>query len=202
MLRLHETCTVNGCDRPHKARGLCQTHYMQFKRGAPITETIKSRVRDKPPECVEDGCSNPVKANGLCATHYQRKLRRGFTTYPDRKRPPKPCKVEGCEDILYAKGLCHAHYLRRKTMKSYGTDETEFFRLHKQQGGLCLICEQPERSVNGLSGKTKALAVDHCHTSGAVRGLLCSSCNIGLGLFQDSPELLLNAAQYLLRHKT
>lgn len=202
MLRLHETCTVNGCDRPHKARGLCQTHYMQFKRGAPITETIKSRVRDKPLECVEDGCSNPVKANGLCKMHYQRKLRHGFTKYTDRKRPPKPCSVEGCGDILYAKGLCHSHYLRRKTMQAYGADETEFFRLHEQQSGLCLICEQPEATTDWRSGKTKALALDHCHTSGAVRGLLCSSCNRGLGLFQDNPEILINAAQYLLRHRT
>jgi hypothetical protein len=34
MRKEHETCTMDGCDRPHKARGYCQTHYMQLKRGS------------------------------------------------------------------------------------------------------------------------------------------------------------------------
>ena len=51
----------------------------------------------------------------------------------------------------------------------------------------CVIC-----------GNTGKLVVDHDHTTGAVRGMLCSSCNLGLGKFKDDPELLEYARIYLL----
>lgn len=41
------------------------------------------------------------------------------------------------------------------------------------------------------------LSIDHCHETGAFRGLLCSECNFGLGKFKDDPELLLAAVEYL-----
>jgi hypothetical protein len=57
------------------------------------------------------------------------------------------------------------------------------------QGGRCAICgETPER-----------LVVDHCHASGMVRGLLCQSCNFGIGHLRDSVERLQSAIQYLKR---
>lgn len=58
-----------------------------------------------------------------------------------------------------------------------------------QQGGVCAICEshQPER----------ALVVDHCHVSGRVRGLLCTKCNLGLGIFRDSAEIMGRAIRYV-----
>lgn len=61
----------------------------------------------------------------------------------------------------------------------------------KTQGGRCAICPK-KVSLDG-----KALSVDHCHTSGKIRGLLCSECNRGIGYFTDNPELLEAAAAYL-----
>lgn len=48
----------------------------------------------------------------------------------------------------------------------------------------------------------RSLAVDHCHTTGTVRGLLCYSCNMVIGLSQDRAAVLLNAAEYLLQYET
>ena len=45
----------------------------------------------------------------------------------------------------------------------------------------------------------KYLAIDHCHESGIVRGLLCMPCNTGLGNFKDNVQTLLNAIKYLER---
>ena len=69
------------------------------------------------------------------------------------------------------------------------------------QRGLCLICNEPERTQNAKSGKTLWLAVDHCHTSGKVRGLLCSKCNTALGLFKDNTKNLQGAIKYLKKQK-
>ena len=76
--------------------------------------------------------------------------------------------------------------------KCYGIDIEEFERMNKIQNGLCCICQRPERS-----SKTNNLSVDHCHKTGKIRGLLCMSCNIGLGLFEDEPSRLSNAIKYL-----
>ena len=59
------------------------------------------------------------------------------------------------------------------------------------QGGVCAICSRTDERLS--------LARDHCHRTGAWRGLLCGRCNKGLGLFNDSPELLMAAADYVKR---
>lgn len=55
----------------------------------------------------------------------------------------------------------------------------------------CGICKTHQKDLS------IALAVDHCHKTGAIRGLLCRKCNLSLGGFQDSEELLKQAIQYL-----
>jgi len=66
------------------------------------------------------------------------------------------------------------------------------------QGGVCAICKQPE--THKRNGKVKALAVDHHHGTGKVRGLLCSDCNTGIGKLKDSPDVLQSAIDYLRKH--
>lgn len=64
------------------------------------------------------------------------------------------------------------------------------------QDHACAICEAPTWEHQ------KRLHVDHDHATGAVRGLLCSTCNLALGGFKDSPQLLESALRYLQRIKT
>ena len=61
-----------------------------------------------------------------------------------------------------------------------------------KQNHACAIC--------GRVMKDK-LFLDHCHKSGKLRGLLCCTCNSGLGMFKDNPELLDNAIRYLKGEK-
>ena len=193
-------CQIDGCTRPHKARGLCQTHYAQRLRGSDFSP-IRSRVREKPPECVEDGCAEPVKSKGLCKMHYQRLLRHGHTRYRDRKKPAKQCLIDGCDNILYAKDLCHPHYAKQRKWQAYGVDAARYQEMLREQGGVCAICAQPERAPDKASGKTKDLAIDHDHVTGAVRALLCSACNTAIGLFNDDDALLAKAQSYVLYHR-
>lgn len=72
----------------------------------------------------------------------------------------------------------------------YGLTPDEVERMKAAQGNACALC-----------GKTpaKGLVIDHDHKTGAVRALLCSSCNTGLGHFRDDPALLARAIEYLHR---
>lgn len=79
--------------------------------------------------------------------------------------------------------------------RRYGITSEEYLQMLDNQGGKCAICEVE----NCLTGR--ALAVDHCHDTGKIRGLLCSNCNIGLGNFKDSLELLKKSVQYLSKFK-
>jgi formate dehydrogenase maturation protein FdhE len=81
---------------------------------------------------------------------------------------------------------------RRETLWArYGLREDEYARRVMEQNGLCAICGEAP------SGKRSKLFIDHQHGSKAVRGLLCSHCNSGLGYFKDSPARLASAIAYL-----
>lgn len=82
-------------------------------------------------------------------------------------------------------------HLRRK----YGLERADFDRMVVEQGNRCRICR---REPNG-NGHHARLHVDHCHTSGRVRGLLCSNCNTMIGLAGEDPKVLLAAVEYLER---
>lgn len=76
--------------------------------------------------------------------------------------------------------------------RAYGLDVGEYDRLFAAQGGRCAICGDTDS--RGQKGRFK---VDHCHSTGKIRGLLCNWCNLGLGKFKDSPDLLNKALVYL-----
>lgn len=81
----------------------------------------------------------------------------------------------------------------------YGISQDEYNDLFQRQGGVCAICEQPETKKSSAGG-VAALAVDHDHITGAVRGLLCHACNLILGNAKDDPMLLMKSIQYLQGH--
>lgn len=77
----------------------------------------------------------------------------------------------------------------------YGIDLLTYDLMFRKQNGRCAICEQIETQKVGDT--TCMLSVDHCHTTGKVRGLLCHKCNKALGLFDDNLDYLNSAIKYL-----
>lgn len=73
---------------------------------------------------------------------------------------------------------------------TYGLTPEEYDAQLQAQGGVCAIC-------GNVCETGRRLAVDHDHDTGAPRGLLCASCNQGLGKFRDNPALLRNAQEYV-----
>ena len=81
-------------------------------------------------------------------------------------------------------GICSHRKLK------YGMSLEDYEQLLADQGGVCKIC-------GGNRQPQKALGVDHDHTTGAVRGLLCGKCNSALGFMEDSVEWLQNLINHL-----
>jgi len=82
---------------------------------------------------------------------------------------------------------CNSAYQRAWKLDSeYQLTQDRYESMLKEQGGVCLICYSSNK-----------LVIDHDHSTGKVRGILCDHCNRGLGYFRDNPESLLTAANYL-----
>ena len=84
--------------------------------------------------------------------------------------------------------------------KTYGIGLEEYEARLTQQNGVCAICKKPS-ATRHQSGQLRWLSVDHNHATGQVRGLLCNSCNHGLGAFKDEISLLEAAIEYLKKHQ-
>ena len=88
----------------------------------------------------------------------------------------------------------------------YGISYTEYAEMHARQGGVCAICglketsKLPGRKTKDSDSRTRDLSVDHDHATGAIRNLLCNSCNHILGEAKDNSKILRAAADYLDRH--
>ena len=85
----------------------------------------------------------------------------------------------------------HKEAAYRYNIKKYGLTVEQYEQMHSAQEGKCRICQcSPER-----------LSVDHCHKTGAVRGLLCGKCNSALGMVDDSADVLKNMIEYVGRYR-
>lgn len=110
-----------------------------------------------------------------------------FTERGRAWRAANPDRAKACANARYAQN--RERIRQQKLTRTFGLGPNEYERMLAEQSGLCAICSLPP-------GET-ALAVDHDHETGAVRGLLCSRCNMALGGFRDSPEILTAALEYL-----
>ena len=81
------------------------------------------------------------------------------------------------------------YFLKHK----FGITELQYNEMLENQNNACAICKSTESG----DVRTTKLSVDHCHETGVVRGLLCSSCNKAIGFMKDSTENLKNAIEYL-----
>ncbi len=131
----------------------------------------------------------------------EKALDAGLSTYV----PETPCRhghslryvgsgncVE-CAKQSVAKKAAQGYQRWRRIEKEYGLTREEYEELRNKQDSKCAICS------NTFISDTKT-HVDHCHSTGKVRGLLCGPCNQALGLFKEDLTLLEKASLYLAKH--
>jgi hypothetical protein len=115
----------------------------------------------------------------------------------------KSYRCKSCDKV--ARQAYHkAHPERVKTKHrnnrrrwAYGLEPSAFESLLSSQNGQCAICNVLLDQSFGRHHKPNKLVVDHCHSTGKVRGLLCTMCNKGIGLLKDDPALIESALLYL-----
>ena len=86
---------------------------------------------------------------------------------------------------------------RAKTLKGYGLTPETYMEMFEAQNFTCAICGG---DTHKGSKRAPNFTVDHNHSTGKTRGILCHACNRGIGLFQDSPQIIQNAIDYLEKH--
>jgi hypothetical protein len=86
-----------------------------------------------------------------------------------------------------------ANQLKSRLSRFYGLTLDRFWAMAARQGNRCAICRE-------LPIGYARLSVDHCHTTGKVRGLLCTNCNAAIGMFREDPGRLRAAIRYLEKH--
>lgn len=126
--------------------------------------------------CIAKNCTRPLFEENYCKTHSPRLQREARLKNPERFK---------------------GYSLQR----DYGMSVVDYNDLLKNQGGLCAVCGVPDGSERSNNNGSKRLSVDHDHVTGAIRGLLCASCNQALGQMMDSSVLLRKAADYLDAHE-
>ena len=110
--------------------------------------------------------------------------------YPERRKESTQKYAEANKQ--YMSDRQRKYHLKLK----FNITEADYERMMSEQDGKCAICFRTEPT-----GRWKRLAVDHCHKTNKIRGLLCDKCNRGMGLLEDSVELLQSAVNYLKERK-
>lgn len=197
---IDRSCSEPDCDRPFYARNRCSIHYVRAKKRGEFGN----------PPCPTPGCAGFVTIRGLCDYHYHAARIAGLINHENKRQCTNaPCNkigvtrgycsacyskltwrgtigthrciISGCQSLTFRRGgRCKVHEYRRA---EYGASDSELIEM--QSKPFCVICGRPARHI------------DHCHRTSKIRGLLCRQCNSALGLFQDRPDLLRRAAEYL-----
>lgn len=147
--------------------------------------------------CTLENCTRETRALGLCDTHYRRKkqgLDPAAAITRKSRKPREECLVIGCVRISDFKNLCGTHY--RNSL-----------RHHIPVNEYVLLMDSPCGCCGTFTATLSDRHIDHDHTccpgtyscGKCVRGILCNTCNVGIGFFHDSVEKLQQAINYLQR---
>lgn len=176
--------------------GLCECGCGEKTRLSKGNNPAKGHVLGQPLRYIRGHMSRVTHANRLVRTH----CRHGHELAEVGRLDCLTCRslsMKRRRDTDKAKALDYERTMARKySLRKFGMTPGDYDRMLIAQGGKCAICFQFPRFIRS----TARLHVDHDHATGAVRGLLCTLCNLALGKMEDSPDRLRRAADYLEEH--
>lgn len=225
-----QVCHIGGCDREAVSHGHCDTHRKRLERHGHIEETRPDdwgaknrhplynswayvrRHRARHPMCASwendflqfamDVGDRPSAKHKLFAADDSKPLgpdnfvwKRAIT----ERAPGEDEKTYMNRAQKVYRAVRREEFSGYELKRHYGLSRAEYQALNDAQNGTCAICKGAEKLT--LRGRKAALAVDHCHLSGRVRGLLCADCNRAIGMLNDDPTILRAAIAYLEKHQ-
>lgn len=223
-----EKCNVVHCTKPAVSKGLCDTHRKQVarhgdlgtlrpadwgKRNAhPAYPNWKNFRRAHADECPREWIDDfwkfvadvPEKPEGKAIGFRLRPNEpwgkdNFYWKTPRNSQSYRDDKAAYMREWQRATRAADPDYGRNADLKRHYGVTLEWYReRHEEQQGLCAICHRPETAV--IKNRVISLAVDHCHDTGAVRALLCRSCNNAIGALNHDVALLQSAIYYLRTH--
>lgn len=168
--------------------------------------------------------SKTLKDRGIAPSPEAREKARQINLAKPKLPKIIKCLTEDCEALLTTARLCKACYdkkrltdpsikakrkqntadkiskdpdfYRRQNIKKYGITLDQYNEVVVNQYGQCDICED----VPYGEGKGGILYIDHCHSTGFLRGLLCQKCNTAIGALREDIEIMESAIAYLAKH--
>jgi hypothetical protein len=213
-------CAAHNCRELATTRGLCHKHYKRWLRHQDPEYNIRPKVegysRNKDHPLYSTWRTITRMELGTLVSDPWKDFIRFVSEVGDRPlnhqlRRKNPAKLWELSNVYWAapRGNYedHKEHLRDRQRLARQSDPNYSKRVHlkkhyrltleqyeqmlSEQGYVCKICGKPETS------KPHGLSVDHCHSTGKVRGLLCGNCNTLLGHAKDSTEVLLKCVNYL-----
>lgn len=144
------------------------------------------------------GEANPERVKAAQARHRKSPQHREATLKYRAER-----KIKRKTDAAF-RAKEHAYDRKYRLKALYGLTLPTFHAMHAAQNDVCAICNQPEtnaRIKSRVPSGAKTLSVDHDHTTGVIRALLCYRCNVSIGRVKEDPELLRQMITYLVKHR-
>lgn len=217
-------CSVPQCDRPVRCKGLCSVHYGHGIRSSTCArcggrktaaaalcagcfeKTFEPPAAEK--RCTGCNAVQPVEAFGwrsdgsgrsklrskcrTCERARARTYMAALRLDPDRWRRVK-AREKAARDLVAQRDPERWLFRSlRVSAKALGIDPELVFERLQRTGHRCEVC-----GLQGAPSPGRRLHIDHCHTTGRFRGLLCSPCNRALGLVEDDTDRVLKLAKYL-----
>lgn len=185
ILKEYRECRVTNCtNRIWNGGYVCSTHRYRFNMYK--SYDLPSHVGEPSKLNIEIA---PEWAAGKCKTHGYLRDNQMYRSHTHQGE----YKTKGCRRCV----------LDRNIKKSYGFSGgiDEYEELAKKQNHKCKICNEEHISISEDRSKKRKLSIDHNHITGKFRGIICSSCNCGLGYFKDSIETLQSAIDYLKQNQ-
>lgn len=150
------TCTIEGCDKFGRTRGMCDMHYQREVRSGTYSS------------CSVEDCSAGVVSAGMCEKHYRRELRA-------RKPEGVSCLIESCEHRPVGKGWCSKHY---SLHKRYGINPQRYENILLAQDNGCAICGSKQKLHMDHDHDTGEIRGVLCGSCNRAIGLLKDSFDI------------------------
>lgn len=217
-------CSIEGCWNKVRSKGWCNKHYLKYYKKVddyrPIS--IGENLRNHPfyllwwdrkqakvlceewldfKRFIEDISPKPEGNYFLVRLRDAPYGPNNFKWQEHLKRKENETKKEWWARKWKARQIANPSMERERNFKrKYGITIEEYNKLLEKQNYVCEICKNKETSVDGKNGSKRKLAVDHCHNSNKIRGLLCWRCNSMIGRLNEDVTLLKKMIVYLEKH--